>query len=186
MRLYEFDDDGRLESIAQRGHRRAPPRRLAAARRHCAPRSTRKSVTQTDASPRSAGSPSSTTPRWPPASTQPRYLPSGDLRSSIEYRKRNGAGCQRVRGASTGAAGSIRSTCWRCAWRRCRSRSARCAAAALGKRLFLGIVFALGFWLLQTQFVQAGRRVQVRLPPGVPAAAGGDAGGVGDACSGGG
>jgi lipopolysaccharide export system permease protein len=27
-------------------------------------------------------------------------------------------------------------------------------SGGLGKRLFIGIVFALGFWLLQTQFVK--------------------------------
>jgi lipopolysaccharide export system permease protein len=85
--------------------------------------------------------------------TQPRALPSSDLRSGIEYRKAQRPGGQRVRGELLGplvlsaqrarlvlaavpfAFGSLRS-------------------GGLGKRLFIGIVFALGFWLLQTQFVK--------------------------------
>ena len=177
MRLYEFADDGRLQSIAQAGvaeHRpggwllrdvlrttfadksvtqqhvaeeRWDSKLDAAALAASIDRAALPAVRASCA----AASPTASATRWMPASSR----------------------------STTGGAGSIRSTCWRCAWRRCRSRSARCAAAALGKRLFIGIVFALGFWLLQTQFVKLAGVLQVRLPHRLPAAAGGDAGGVG-------
>jgi lipopolysaccharide export system permease protein len=84
---------------------------------------------------------------------QPRYLPSADLRSSIQYRKRNGLD-----------AGEYEEHYWG-RWFYPINVLALCLAAipfafgslrsgGLGKRLFLGIVFSLGFWLLQTQFVK--------------------------------
>ena len=84
---------------------------------------------------------------------QPRYLPATDLRSSIQYRKRNGLD-----------AGEYEEHYWG-RWFYPLNVLALCLAAipfafgslrsgGLGKRLFLGIVFSLGFWLLQTQFVK--------------------------------
>ena len=46
-------------------------------------------------------------------------------------------------------------------------------SGGLGKRLFIGIVFALGFWLLQTQFVKLAGvykfdyRIAYLIPPAV-------------------
>ena len=82
---------------------------------------------------------------------QPRYLPSADLRSSIQYRKRNGLD-----------AGEYEEHYWG-RWFYPLNVLALCLAAipfafgslrsgGLGKRLFIGIVFALGFWMLQTLF----------------------------------
>jgi hypothetical protein len=39
-----------------------------------------------------------------------------------------------------------------------------CAAAAYGKRVFLGIVFALGFYVLQMTFSKLAGRLPLRLP----------------------
>ena len=82
----------------------------------------------------------------------PRYLPATELSHGIDYRKRNGLDASEYEEHYWGrwfyplnvlvlclaavpfAFGSLRS-------------------GGLGKRLFIGIVFALGFWLVQTQFV---------------------------------
>ncbi|MDR2872356.1 MAG: LPS export ABC transporter permease LptG [Xanthomonadaceae bacterium] len=83
--------------------------------------------------------------------TKPRNLSSRDLRASIDYRTRNGLDAREYQdmywsrwfypfnvlalclAAIPFAFGSLRS-------------------GGFGKRLFLGIIFALGFWLLQMQF----------------------------------
>jgi lipopolysaccharide export system permease protein len=83
----------------------------------------------------------------------PRYLPSSDLRSSIEYRHRNDLDASTYEEAYWGR------------WFYPLNVLALCLAAipfafgslrsgGLGRRLFVGIVFALGFWLLQTQVVR--------------------------------
>ena len=84
---------------------------------------------------------------------RPRYQSSADLRSGIDYRQRNGLDASEyeehywgrwfyplnvlalVLAAVPFAFGSLRS-------------------GGLGRRLFIGVVFALGFWLLQNQFVR--------------------------------
>ena len=85
--------------------------------------------------------------------TRPRNLSATDLRASIDYRQRNNLDAREYEdiywsrwfyplnvlalclAAIPFAFGSLRS-------------------GGMGKRLFIGIVFALCFWLLQTQFVQ--------------------------------
>ena len=84
---------------------------------------------------------------------KPRYLAAGELRSSIDYRKRNGLDASEYEQHYWGR------------WFYPFNVLALCLAAVpfafgslrsggMGKRLFIGIVFALCFWLLQTQFVQ--------------------------------
>jgi lipopolysaccharide export LptBFGC system permease protein LptF len=83
--------------------------------------------------------------------TRPRYLPSRDLAQRIEYFQRNGLD-----------AGDFEEIYWG-RWFYPLNVLALCLAAVpfafgslrsggLGKRLFIGIVFALGFWMLQTLF----------------------------------
>ncbi len=94
---------------------------------------------------------------------RPRYLSATELRAAIAYRERNGLDASEFQEHYWGR------------WFYPFNVLALCLAAipfafgtlrsgGMGTRLFLGIVFSLGFWLLQTQFVAAGRRVQVRLP----------------------
>jgi lipopolysaccharide export system permease protein len=84
---------------------------------------------------------------------RPRYMTAADLRDGIEYRQRNGLDSSEFEEhywyrwfyplnvlvlcmlAVPFAFSSLRS-------------------GGAGKRLFLGIIFSLGFWLLQTQFVR--------------------------------
>ena len=84
---------------------------------------------------------------------RPRYLPSSELRGAIDYRQRNGLDASEFQEHYWGR------------WFYPINVLALCLAAipfafgtlrsgGLGKRLFIGIVFALGFWLLQTQFVR--------------------------------
>ena len=61
-------------------------------------------------------------------------------------------GCRGVRGDLLGALVLSAERCWRCACRGCRSAFGSLRSGGLGKRLFIGIVFALGFWMLQTMF----------------------------------
>ncbi|WP_305805643.1 LPS export ABC transporter permease LptG [Stenotrophomonas sp. YIM B06876] len=110
--------------------------------------------------------------------TKPRNLPASDLRNSIEYRKRNGLDAREYEdiywsrwfypvnvlalclAAVPFAFGSLRS-------------------GGMGKRLFLGILFALGFWLLQLFFgrmagaLRFDYRLAYALPPVVMLAASG-------------
>ncbi len=151
VRLYEFDDDGRLESIARAGvaeHRDGGWTLRDVKRTYFEARS----VTQTDVMEE----------RWEsqldPAAlaasvARPRYLTSAELNSSINYRKRNGLDAAEYEEFYWGR------------WFYPLNVLALCLAAipfafgtlrsgGLGKRLFIGIVFSLGFWLLQTQFVK--------------------------------
>lgn len=151
VRLYEFADDGRLESIAHAGvaeHRGGQWMLHKVRRTYFEARS----VTQTDVDEERWQS------RLDPAAlaasvAQPRYLTASQLRSSIDYRKRNGLDASTYEEHYWGR------------WFYPLSVLALCLAAVpfafgalrsggLGKRLFIGIVFSLGFWLLQTQFVK--------------------------------
>jgi lipopolysaccharide export system permease protein len=84
---------------------------------------------------------------------RPSGLTAAALRSSIEYRRRNGLDASEYEEPYWGR------------WFYAFNVLALCLAAVpfafgtlrgggLGRRLFVGIVFALGFWLLQTQFVR--------------------------------
>ena len=149
--LYEFDAAGRLESIARAASAEHRPGGWLL---HNVRRTwfDARSVTQTDVMEE----------RWQSrlddtalaaSIARPRYLTSSALRSSIEYRRRNGLD-----------AGEYEEFYWG-RWFYPFNVLALCLAAipfafgtlrsgGLGKRLFVGIVFALGFWLLQTQFVK--------------------------------
>jgi len=102
--------------------------------------------------------------------TRPRNLSAADLQASIEYRRRNGLDAR-----------DYEDTYWS-RWFYPLNVLALCLAAVpfafgslrsggMGKRLFLGIVFALGFMLLQMQFGRlAGAfrfdyRIAYALPP---------------------
>ena len=168
VHLYEFDDDGRLESIARanRAEHRDGGWLLHDVRRTWFEA---RSVTQTEAIEE----------RWesqldPTALAASVLRPSGlttsALRSSIDYRLRNGLDASEFEEPYWGR------------WFYAFNVLALCLAAVpfafgtlrsggLGRRLFVGIVFALGFWLLQTQFVRMAGvfkfdfRVAYLLPP---------------------
>lgn len=151
VRLYEFDDEGRLESIA-----------LAGIAEHRQGAWTLRNVRRTFFEERSVNQVDVLEERWEsqldPAAlaasvARPRYLTSAELRSSINYRKRNGLEAAEYEEFYWGR------------WFYPLNVLALCLAAipfafgtlrsgGLGKRLFVGIVFSLGFWLLQTQFVK--------------------------------
>ncbi len=151
VRLYEFDDEGRLESIA-----------LAGIAEHRQGAWTLRNVRRTFFEARSVNQVDVLEERWEsqldPAAlaasvARPRYLTSAELRSSINYRKRNGLEAAEYEEFYWGR------------WFYPLNVLALCLAAipfafgtlrsgGLGKRLFIGIVFSLGFWLLQTQFVK--------------------------------
>ncbi len=146
LRLYQFDDDGKLRSIAHAAvaeHRPGGWLLKNVARTHFGERSvTRETLpeerweSQLDAAALSA------------SVARPRFLDSATLRSSIEYRKRNQLDSSEFEAFYWGR------------WFYPLNVLALCLAAipfafgtlrsgGLGKRLFLGVVFALGFWLLQ-------------------------------------
>ncbi|HSR64924.1 MAG TPA: LPS export ABC transporter permease LptG [Xanthomonadaceae bacterium] len=151
VRLYEFDASGRLESIA----------RAASAEHHPGGwllhnvRRTwfdQRSVTQTEAMEEHWASQLDDA-ALAASVMAPRYMPAADLRSSIDYRHRNDLD-----------AGVYEEAYWG-RWFYPVNVLALCLAAipfafgslrsgGLGRRLFIGIVFALGFWLLQTQVVR--------------------------------
>ncbi|MGH8033247.1 MAG: LPS export ABC transporter permease LptG [Luteimonas sp.] len=154
VRLFEFAANGRLESIAQVGaaeHRKGDWLLRNVKRTYFEV----DSVTQTevieerwesmlDASALAA----SARNIW-----RPRYMASRDLRTGIDYRQRNSLDASEFEEHYWGR------------WFYPLNVLALCLAAipfafgslrsgGAGKRLFIGIVFALGFWLLQIQFVQ--------------------------------
>ena len=151
VRLYEFDAAGRLESIARAASAEHRPGGwlLRDVRRTWFDA---RAVTQTEALEEHWAS------RLDDAAlaasvVSPRYLPSSDLRSSIAYRHRNDLDASAWEEAYWGR------------WFYPVNVLALCLAAipfafgslrsgGLGRRLFVGIVFALGFWLLQTQVVR--------------------------------
>ncbi|KGM55194.1 membrane protein [Lysobacter arseniciresistens ZS79] len=151
VKLYEFDDDGRLESLA----------RVAIAE-HRPGGWLLRDVTRTTFADDSVSQSTVAEERWDSQLDatalsadvdRPRYLSASELRDAIQYRKRNGLD-----------AGEFEEHYWG-RWFYPLNVLALCLAAipfafgslrsgGLGKRLFIGIVFALGFWLLQTQFVK--------------------------------
>ena len=151
VRLYEFYRDGRLESIARAG---TAEHHAGGWLLHDVKRTwfDSRSVTETEALEE----------RWASkldeaalaaSISSPRYLPATELSQGIDYRKRNGLDASEYEEHYWGR------------WFYPINVLALCLAAVpfafgslrsggLGKRLFIGIVFALGFWLLQTQFVK--------------------------------
>lgn len=151
VRLYEFDAAGRLESIARAGRAEHRPGGWLL---HNVKRTyfDARSVAQTDVMEEHWRSQLDDTALAASVS-QPTYLPSSDLRSGIQYRRRNGLDASEFEESYWGR------------WFYPLNVLALCLAAipfafgslrsgGLGKRLFIGIVFALSFWLLQTQFVK--------------------------------
>ena len=149
--LYEFSDEGRLQSTATVSvaeHRPGGWLLHDVTRVHF----TDKSVRQTrvaeerwnsklDAVALAAGA------------EKPRYLTTGQLRDATNYRLRNNLDASELQEHFWGR------------WFYPINALALCLAAipfafgslrsgSLGKRLFIGIVFSLSFWLLQTQFVR--------------------------------
>lgn len=168
VRLYELAEDGRLQSIAQ-----------AATAEHFEGNWVLKNVLRTTFNARSVSQQQLLGMRWEsdlePAAlaatiANPRYMAATDLASSIDYRKRNALDAREYEEAYWGR------------WFYPFNVLALCLAAipfafgslrsgGLGKQLFLGILFALGFWLLQTLFSRlAGAfkfdyRIAYALPP---------------------
>lgn len=151
VRLYEFDDTGRLESIARAG---SAEHRAGGWLLHNVKRTyfDARAVTQTDVMEEHWKSKLDDT-ALAASVTQPAYLRASDLRSGIAYRRRNGLDASEFEESYWGR------------WFYPLNVLALCLAAmpfafgslrsgGVGKRLFVGIVFALGFWLLQTQFVK--------------------------------
>lgn len=151
VRLYEFEEDGRLKSLAlvKRAEHRPGGWLL-------------RDVTRTTFTATSATQTRIPEERWASKldatalsadMDRPRYLSAAELRSAIDYRRRNALD-----------AGEFEEHYWG-RWFYPINVLALCLAAVpfafgtlrsggLGRRLFVGIVFALGFWLLQTQFVK--------------------------------
>ena len=151
VRLYEFAKDGRLESIARAGTavHHAGGWLLHDVRRTWFDQ---RSVTETEALEEHWASKLDET-ALAASVARPRYLQSSELSRSIAYRKRNGLDASEYEEFYWGR------------WFYPLNVLALCLAAVpfafgslrsggLGKRLFIGIIFALGFWLLQTQFVK--------------------------------
>lgn len=151
VRLYEFAKDGRLESIARAHTAEHHPGGWLL---HDVKRTwfDSRSVTETEALEERWTSKLDET-ALAASIARPRYLSSSDLGRSIAYRKRNGLDASEYEEFYWGR------------WFYPLNVLALCLAAVpfafgslrsggLGKRLFVGIVFALMFWLVQTQFVK--------------------------------
>ncbi|MGV8932033.1 MAG: LPS export ABC transporter permease LptG [Luteimonas sp.] len=154
VRLFEFAKDGRLESIARVA---TAEHRKAGWLLHNVKRTyfEANSVTQTEVLEEhwtsqldAAALAASARSIW-----RPRFMASRDLRNGITYRKRNGLDASEFEEHYWGH------------WFYPINVLALCLAAipfafgtlrsgGAGKRLFIGIVFALAFWLLQMQFVK--------------------------------
>lgn len=167
VRLYHLDAKGQMQQLT-----------YAAVAEHRDGRWTLRQVrrdtfqersVQRETFPNCRGSRSSTPRRWRPA-WLPRNLSVHDLGQSIEYRRRNGLD-----------ASDYEDQYWS-RWFYPLNVLALCLAAipfsfgslrsgGLGKRLFLGILFALGFWLLQLFFgrmagaLKLDYRIAYALPP---------------------
>ncbi|WP_407354063.1 LPS export ABC transporter permease LptG [Luteimonas sp. R10] len=153
VRLFEFDDEGRLVSVANAataehgddGWLLRDVRRVWFEER---------AVTETEvdeekwASQLDSAALATAGNLW-----RPRYQRAADLRRGIEYRERNGLDASEYEEHYWGR------------WFYPFNVLALCLAAipfafgslrsgGLGRRLFIGVVFALGFWLLQNQFVR--------------------------------
>lgn len=146
VRLYEFADDGRLESIAR-----------AASAEHRAGAWVLRHVQRTWFEAKSINQTDSAEERWESqlddnalaaSVAKPRYLKMAELRNGIEYRKRNGLEASQYEEHYWGR------------WFYPVNVLALCLAAVpfafgslrsggMGKRLFIGIVFSLGFLILQ-------------------------------------
>ncbi|HRP73143.1 MAG TPA: LPS export ABC transporter permease LptG [Luteimonas sp.] len=154
VRLFEFDDDGRLASVA---HVRAAEHRSSGWLLRDVRRTyfEERAVTQTDVAEEhwessldAAALAANAGNIW-----RPRYMSSADLKQGIDYRKRNQLDASEFEEYYWGH------------WFYPLNVLALCLAAipfafgslrsgGLGRRLFIGVVFALGFWLLQTQVVK--------------------------------
>jgi lipopolysaccharide export system permease protein len=158
VRLFQFDDDGRLQSIANVGMAEHRPGGWIL-----------RDVERTTFSAKSVARSRVGEERWESdldeaalaaSVTKPRNMRSGELRDSISYRKRNGL-----------EAGEFEEIYWG-RWFYPINVLALCLAAipfafgtlrsgGYGKRVFLGIVFALGFWMLQKMSVETARTFRV-------------------------
>jgi len=156
--LYQFDERGRLASIAQ-----------AAIAEHRNTGWLLRDVVRTRFGAASVQQERIPEERWKTqlddaalaaSVTRPRYLPSSELKDSIDYFKRNGLD-----------SGDFEEIYWG-RWFYAINVLALCLAAVpfafgslrsggLGKRLFIGIVFALGFWMLQTLFGNLARAFDI-------------------------
>lgn len=170
VRMFEFADDGRLQSIA----------RVAVAE-HRDGAWTLQGVKRTHFQERAVQQAEVAQERWNSqldAATlgslvaRPSFMPAADLKRGIDYRLRNGLD-----------ASEYEEPYWE-RWFYPLNVLALCLAAVpfafgtlrsggLGKRLFIGIVFALGFWLLQTQFTRLAGvlkfdyRIAYLIPPAI-------------------
>ena len=170
VRLYEFDDTGRLLSIARaaRAEHHDDGWHLADVVRT---RFEERSVERTHVANETWASHLDDTALLAGV-TRPRYLRAGELRRSIAYYERNGLDASEFEEIYWGR------------WFYPLNVLALCLAAipfafgtlrsgGTGKRLFLGIVFALGFWMLQEQFVKLASvyrfdyRIAFLVPPAV-------------------
>ena len=151
VRLYEFAPDGRLESLA-----------LARIAEHRPGGWRLRNVTRTYFDARSVSQTEVQEERWDSQLDatalsadidRPRYLSASQLRAAAAYRERNQLDASEFQEHYWGR------------WFYPVNVLALCLAAipfafgalrsgGMGRRLFIGIVFALGFWLLQTQFVK--------------------------------
>jgi lipopolysaccharide export system permease protein len=173
VRLFEFDDEGRLESIAHAGtaeHRPSGWRLRDVERAWFEPRAvtrTRAAEEQWESQLDAAALAASAGRAW-----RPRYMSAAQLREGIDYRERNHLDASEYEEHYWGR------------WFYPVSVLALCLAAipfafgslrsgGLGRRLFVGIVFALLFWLLQTQVVKLAAvyrfdyRLAYALPPAI-------------------
>jgi len=154
VRLFEFTEQGRLAAIAQVAlaeHREGVWTLREVKRTHFNERSVNQSETAEEhwgSALDAAALAASARVFW-----RPRYMASRDLRHGIDYRARNELD-----------ASEYLEHYW-ARWFYPLNVIALCLAALpfafgslrsgnLGKRLFIGVVFALGFWLLQNQVVK--------------------------------
>lgn len=154
VRLFEFGADGRLQSIAHAGvaeHRDSGWLLRNVKRTYFEDRA----VTQTEVDEErwesnldAAALAANASNIW-----RPRYMSAADLKDGIDYRQRNQLDASEFEEHYWGR------------WFYPLNVLALCLAAipfafgslrsgGMGRRLFLGVVFALGFWLLQNQVVK--------------------------------
>ncbi|WP_101927541.1 MULTISPECIES: LPS export ABC transporter permease LptG [Luteimonas] len=170
VRLFEFASDGRLESVAH-----------AETAEHGTDGWLLRNVKRTWFEPRAVTRTEALEERWASqldASTvaasasniwRPRYMTASELRAGMEYRQRNELDASEFEEHYWGR------------WFYPLNVLALCLAAipfafgslrsgSAGKRLFIGIVFALGFWLAQTQIVKlaAVYKLDYRLAYAIP------------------
>ena len=154
VRLFEFDDRGRLQSIA---HAAVAEHRTSGWLLRNVKRTwfEERGVTQTDVDEEhwesnldAAALAANASNIW-----RPRYMGAAELKEGINYRKRNQLDASEFEEYYWGR------------WFYPLNVLALCLAAipfafgslrsgGMGRRLFLGVVFSLGFWLLQTQVVK--------------------------------